>query len=127
MTLDMLKRHKLFAKESKCKFWCQEVGYLDYIISGQGVRADPNKLRAMVDWPQPRTLKALRGSLGLTGYYMRFIKNHGVMVAALTAILRKNSFQWNEIANLAFIELKKAMTQPPILALPDFPSPLCRM
>jgi hypothetical protein len=58
--LDLLRQHQLFAKMSKCKFGCLEMEYLGHIVSAQGVSADPGKIRAMVDWPHPKTIKALR-------------------------------------------------------------------
>jgi hypothetical protein len=61
--LTLLKQHHLFAKLSKCKFGCPDIEYLGHIISAQGVRTDPGKIQAMVDWPLPKTTKALRGFL----------------------------------------------------------------
>jgi hypothetical protein len=68
------------------------VDYLSHIISKSGVKADPGKIQAMVDWPFPTNIKALRGYLGLTGYYRRFIKEYGSIAAPLTAMLKKNTF-----------------------------------
>lgn len=62
----------------------------------QGVCADPGKIQAMVDWPFPKNLKALRGFLELTGYYRKFIKGYETIATPLTAMLRKNSFCWSE-------------------------------
>jgi hypothetical protein len=73
LALDTLLQHQLFAKLSKCKFGCAEVEYLGHIITAQGVSADPGKIQAMVDWPFPKNIKALRRFLGLTGYYRKFI------------------------------------------------------
>lgn len=56
ITLEILRSHKLFAKRSKCQFFCREIGYLGHLISGQGVRANLDKLRAMVEWPRPKSL-----------------------------------------------------------------------
>lgn len=71
----------------------------------------------------PKTLKQLRGFLGLTGYYRRFIKGYGVLAKPLTRLLQKDSYQWDEAANTAFLELKQAMVNPPVLALPNFSEP----
>jgi hypothetical protein len=113
-TLDLLRQNQLFAKMSKCRFGCSEIEYLGHIVSALGVCADPGKIRAMVDWPFPRTLKALRGFLGLTGYYRKFIKGYGSIAAPLTDMLRKNSFSWSEPAEAAFQALKEAVTHAPV-------------
>ena len=67
--LELLQQHQLYAKKSKCAFGCLEVEYLGHIISGQGVSTDPRKIAAMEAWPIPNSVKALKGFLGLTGYY----------------------------------------------------------
>lgn len=66
-TLLTLRQHRLFAKASKCTFAATQLDYLGHIISGQGVKADPKKLEAIASWPEPTSLRELRGLLGLTG------------------------------------------------------------
>jgi len=123
VVLNILKNHQLFAKKSKCSFGCQEIEYLGHLISKNGVRADPKKIESMLNWPFPSTLKSLRGFLGLTGYYRKFIKGYGSIAAPLTSLLRKNSFEWTPTAKEAFTALKNAVTNPPVLILPDFTKP----
>jgi hypothetical protein len=84
---------------------------------------DPEKISTMVKWPKPNSAKALRGFLGRTCYYRKFLKGYGLIAGPLMQLLKKNEFKWNEQAEKAFIHLKKAMTLGPILALPDFNKP----
>ena len=82
MALSILRAHKLFVKMEKCQFGQAQVNYLGHVISKYGVAVDPNKKSAMIEWPKPTSPKALRGFLGLTGYYRKFISGHGKLVAA---------------------------------------------
>jgi hypothetical protein len=124
LTLGLLRQNQLFAKMSKCRFGCAEVDYLGHIVSVKGVCADPGKIKAMVDWSFPKNIKSLRGLLGLTGYYHKFIKGYDYIAAPLTAMLKKNSFFcWTDLDKEAYQSLKTAMTQAPVLALPNFSQP----
>uniref|UniRef100_A0A2N9EIS5 Integrase catalytic domain-containing protein n=1 Tax=Fagus sylvatica TaxID=28930 RepID=A0A2N9EIS5_FAGSY len=118
--LETLAEHQLYAKLSKCVFSTSEVEYLGHVISGQRVETDPKKIEAMKEWLVPKTLKALRGFLGLTGYYRKFIKGYRQIASPLTALLKKDTFVWSDKAEQAFEKLKEAVSQPPVLALPDF-------
>ena len=120
VVLELLRNHELFVKKTKCTFGQQEVHYLGHIISQEGVCVDPEKITAMVQWPLPRSPRAMRGFLGLTGYYRKFIQDYGKIAAPLTQMLRKNSYKWSPLAESAFQKLKDAMTGAPVLALPDF-------
>ena len=69
----------------------------------------------------PNTIKQLRGFLGLTGYYRRFVKDYRKMAQSLTALCKSTgSLKWTEKADKSFNQLKIAMTNTPVLALPDF-------
>jgi hypothetical protein len=118
--LQILALHQLYTKMNKCVFATSEVEYLGHIISGEGVKTDPKKIAAMVDWPIPKSLKALRDFLGLTGYYRKFIKGYGQIASPLTSLLKKDAFLWSDKAEKAFEELKVAVSQPLVLALPNF-------
>eukprot|EP00253_Pinus_taeda_P025507 PITA_25507 len=74
----------------------------------------------MQDWTQPKTLKSLKGFLGLTSYYHKFVRNYGRIARPLTNLLKKNSFLWADATQQAFMALKQALCSTHVLALPDF-------
>jgi hypothetical protein len=112
--------NQLFLNFSKCHFASSKVEYLGHFISKEGVSTDPSKIKAVADWPVPKTVKHLRGFLGLAGYYRRFVKDFGKIAKPLTDLLKKDSFEWNDSAAVSFQALKIALTQAPVLTLPDF-------
>ncbi|KAA0037919.1 ty3-gypsy retrotransposon protein [Cucumis melo var. makuwa] len=105
----LLREYSLFANWKKCHFGRERIEYLGHWVSSNRVEADREKIRAMLEWPIPRNIKELRGFLGLTGYYHRFVANYGTLAAPLTRLAKKNSFHWTEEATSAFEQLKSAM------------------
>nr|GEV03011.1 putative mitochondrial protein [Tanacetum cinerariifolium] len=89
-------------------------------ITGEGVATDPSKIKGIKNLPVLYTLKKLSGFLGLSGYHMRFIKSYAMVSQPLDALLKKNSFQWSNVAEIAFESLKKAMMEAIVLGLLDF-------
>jgi hypothetical protein len=82
--LNTLRVNTLFVKRSKCIFGANSIAYLGHVISSNGVTMDPEKVNAVTTWPQPHSVKGLRGFLRLAGYYRKFIHNFGIIATPLT-------------------------------------------
>jgi hypothetical protein len=95
------------------------------MVGNDGVRVDPKNIEAMQDWPHPKTLKRLRGFLGLTGYYRKFVKNYGMIASPLTTLLKRTFSLGLQPLAQSFQTLNMAMCTTPVLALPRFHKDLC--
>uniref|UniRef100_A0ACD6A1B0 Uncharacterized protein n=1 Tax=Avena sativa TaxID=4498 RepID=A0ACD6A1B0_AVESA len=93
-----LRAHRLHLKRSKCSFGTTSVAYLGHVISMEGVAMDADKVAVVAAWPTPRSPRALRGFLGLAGYYRKYIRDFGLIAAPLTRLLRRDAFSWDEEA-----------------------------
>ncbi|PIK53661.1 Retrovirus-related Pol polyprotein from transposon [Apostichopus japonicus] len=103
----------------KCQFAKAEIRYLGHVVSSQGILPDPDKLKAVSEYPTPKTLKELRSFLGLSGYYRKFIRNYSQIATPLYALTKRNAmFVWDACCEIAFVHLKKALVKPPILGYP---------
>lgn len=116
--LILLKDSHFYAKRPKCTFGVNSVDYLGHIISSQGVCADPSKVQAVLDWPAPKSLMALRGFLRLMGYYHRFTSHYATIARPLT-----ENFTWSHEAASTFSQLKVVMASTPDLRLLNFNEP----
>lgn len=121
LVFELLARDQWKIKLSKCSFARRQIEYLGHVISEKGVGTDPGKVAAISDWPTPTNAKELRSFLGLAGYYRKFVKHFGVISRPLTDLLKKHTvFIWTSEHDSSFNALKVALTQAPVLALPDF-------
>ena len=115
-----LLENGLFVKAEKCVFHAQSVSFLGHIISTEGVRMDPEKVKAVVNWPSPESRKALQRFLGFANFYRRFIRNFSQLAAPLTALTSPSlTFRWSDAAEAAFAKLKSCFVSAPILVTPD--------
>ena len=88
--LAALQSRNLRCKLSKCEFGVSETVFLGFVISSQGLRLDPEKLKAVKDWPVPTTVKGVRGFLGFANFIKKFIKGYSKIAELLIALIRKN-------------------------------------
>jgi hypothetical protein len=104
----------------KCAFETQEVKYLGFIVeAGKGIRMDPEKIRAIMDWKYPTSVKGIRSFLGFANFYRDFIAGFSHIAAPLTALTGKKApipFCLPEEAKAAFDLLKMKMAEEPVLA-----------
>ena len=117
--LQLLRYHQLYAKFSKCEFWLTKVRFLGHVVSTSGVLVDPKKVETVMSWERPKSVFEIRSFLGLAGYYRRFIEDFSRLAAPMTRLTRKEvKFEWNDLCEKAFQELKKRLTSTPILIVP---------
>ena len=119
--MERLRGAGLKLKPKKCELFAKSVPFLGHIISDEGVATDPEKIKAVQDWPVPINQTEIRSFLGLCGYYRRFIKGYAETAKPLHTLTEKGRpFVWTEQCQEAFEKLKKHLTEAPILAFPDF-------
>ena len=114
------RKSGLTLKPNKCKFFQTSVEFLGHLVSASGIACDPKKLEAVKDWPRPSNLTEVRQFVGFAAYYRRFVKSFSLICAPLYDLTKKNApFIWTEQCESAFVELKKRLTESPVLAYPS--------
>ena len=85
-------------------------------MSAEGIRVDPTKIEAVVNWKPPRSVIGVRSFLGQVGYYRRFVKGFFVIASPLTKLLRKGvKFEWIDKCQDSFEQLKEMLVEAPVL------------
>lgn len=110
----------MYANLKKCAFMSSSVIFLGFVVSAEGVSADPEKVKAIVSWLEPRNIHEVHSFHGLTTFYRRFIRGFGSIMAPITDCIKKGEFQWTKAASKAFKEIKVRMIETPAARLPDF-------
>ncbi|XP_070054553.1 uncharacterized protein [Nicotiana tomentosiformis] len=111
---------ELYAKFLKCEFWLESVTFLGHVVSGEGIKVDPQKIAAVKDWPRPTTPTEICSFLGSAGYYRRFVEGFSTLASPLTKLTEKEvKFQWFDACERSFQELKSRLTSAPVLTLPE--------
>ena len=119
--LEKLREAKLYGRLHKCEFLKDQVDYLGFEVSPGGIKASPGKVKAVIEWPRPKSVHDVRSFLGLASYYRRFVRGFSEMARPLTELTRAGvEWRWSTAQHQAFNRLKLALTTAPVLRLPDF-------
>ena len=122
--LDRLREAKLTVNMKKSNFFQTSLKFLGHVVSAAGVQVDPEKTRAVEQYPVPANLKAVQRFLGMSGWYHRFVPNFSQIAEPLNHLKRKGvKFKWTEECQNAFEILKQHLVSSPILGHPNFDLP----
>ncbi|GFT92610.1 retrovirus-related Pol polyprotein from transposon 17.6 [Trichonephila clavipes] len=120
LVLKCLQEAGLKLNSKKCLFAAQEVKILGHHVSSNGVRPDPDKIKAVRNFPTPKNIHDIRSFLGLCSYFRRFIKGFCYLAEPLQSLLKRGvEFHWGPEEVEAFNSLKKALTSDPVLGMYD--------
>ncbi|KAG7599432.1 Reverse transcriptase domain [Arabidopsis suecica] len=121
LVLDLLRKEKLYANFKKCTFCTDNLVFLGFVVSADGIKVDEEKVKAIREWPSPKNVSEVRSFHGLAGFYRRFVKDFSTIAAPLTEVIKKDvGFKWEAAQEGAFQTLKEKLTNSPVLILPNF-------
>ena len=110
----------MYANLKKCSFFTDSVIFLGFVVSSKGVSTDPQKVKAIVDWPEPKNIHEVCSFHRLATFYRRFIRGFSTIMAPIIDCMKQGEFQWSNAAGKAFQEIKKKMTEALVMRLLDF-------
>ncbi|QRV97855.1 Retrotransposable element Tf2 protein [Ceratobasidium sp. AG-Ba] len=118
--LTRLQKHNLFCNPEKCHFAVIAVTYIGLVITPEGISMEKEKVKAIMEWPTPLTVKQVQSFLGFANFYRRFIENFS-QIAHLLHILTHldQPWAWGDEQQAACDAIKEAMSKEPVLAHPN--------
>ena len=123
---ERLREHGLMIKMEKCVFGKSEIEFLGHMIDSKGIRPLPQKVQAILDFPEPKTLKESQCFAGLINYYHKFIPNAARIMAPIYATIgSRRIFSWSDQQTKAFNKAKKALSDAVLLSHPVHGAELC--
>jgi RNase H-like domain found in reverse transcriptase/Reverse transcriptase (RNA-dependent DNA polymerase)/Integrase zinc binding domain len=122
--LEKAREYNLYFKAKKCKFRKSKIEYLEVVVEEGKLAMDPAKLKGILDWPAPKTVKEVQSFLGFENFYLCFIKGFFHLAHPLHDLLKKDKkFVWSEECQESFDQLKKRFTEEPVLMMLDHLKP----
>jgi hypothetical protein len=119
-----LRKHRLYAKLSKCAFMRSSLTYLGHNISDHGISVEERKIHAIKSRERPQNVVNVQSFLGLRNYYRRFVPEFARIAAPLTDLTKKaNTFSWGSSQETSFNNLKEALLQAPVLRCANYSLP----
>ena len=121
VVLERLRKADFYLKPEKCFFNLTELDYLGFVVSREGLKMDPYKVKAVQEWPDLKTKRDVRKFIGFANFYRKFINGYSEIVRPLTILLsKKRTFTWGEAQQGAMLKLKEAFSKAPVLVRPDY-------
>ncbi|QRV74416.1 Retrotransposable element Tf2 protein [Ceratobasidium sp. AG-Ba] len=118
--LKILRENNLYAKLSKCEFFVKKVIFLGLVITPEGISMEEEKIKAIMEWGAPRKIKEVQAFLGFVNFYRRFIAKFSKIARPLHDLTKKDTkFEWTQECQQAFEEIKKRVSQDPVLIHPN--------
>jgi len=119
--LHVVRKEKLYANLGKCIFCQYHVVFLGFVVNSNEVHVDKEKIKAIQEWPTPKSVSDVRSFHGLASFYRRFVKDFSTIAAPLNELVKKHvGFKWGQKQEQAFAVLKDRLTHAPILVFPNF-------
>lgn len=124
--MTVLRNANLSINVDKCEFAKSSLKYLGYIIDKDGLRTDPDKVKAIINFPRPTSFTELKRFIGLASWYRRFVENFSIVAAPLHNLTKGKKHRklvWTDEAEKAFLKLKTLLTTAPLVTCPDYSKP----
>ena len=123
--LEKLRQHRLYAKLSKCEFLKKEIRFLGHLITAEGLKMDPDKVKAILEWPELTNEADVLSFLGLVNFYHKYLEHLADVATPISDLLKdENPFVWGPEQSDAFKQLKQLVASDPILCHYDVTEPV---